>query len=124
MRTEILSRWLKRIGIGLFLSFWLLVMVFPFLAFLMATRGQIQIGEGERSHFRTFMVSDFDMPGVDDVQGVGFELTRRVPQNEDCSRTSIRYLLWIGEADPIFFCQCYDPATGDPLPVDQSVCDP
>lgn len=111
-----MKTWLRRVFYMLLLIIWLIVMVFPVTAFLLATRDQIQIGASERQHTRIFMVQD------QGINGLGLERTRR-KGNDTCSQTNINYFLWEGSAQSIVYCQCYDPLTDDPLPAEQTTCE-
>ncbi len=113
-----MNRWLKRLGYGVMALFWLTVMIFPTFAFFLATQGEIQLGKEPRNHVRFFMVQE------ETSSGVGVEWVRNVRQTVNCSRTTIRYLLWEGSNsdDNVSFCQCYDPATDAPLPLEENSC--
>jgi hypothetical protein len=113
-----MNRWLKRVGTFVFLLIWLLVMGFPTFAFFLATNGEVQLGSEARSHIRFFLVQE------ETSGGVGVEWIRDARQVENCTRTTIRYFLWEGSSvgQNVSFCQCYDPITDAPLPVEESSC--
>lgn len=111
-----MSRWPRRFIYLLVTLAWLCVMSLPALAFILAVRGQIQIGSDVRHHLRIFALQELD------AQGIGVEWTRPVRQQPACSWTTVNYLLWEGEGEDIAFCQCYDPLTNDPLPVELQFC--
>jgi hypothetical protein len=115
-----MNRWLKRLVYFFLLLLWLMVMAFPTFAFLLATQGELQLGDEPRSHLRFFMVQE---PAS---SGVGVEWVRAASRVENCTRTTLRYFLW--ESDEanqnVRFCQCYDPVTSAPLPVEESRCTP
>ncbi len=100
--------WLRRIGYLLVILVWLVIMAFPITAFVLSTRGEINLGSNPRQHVRLFMVQE------EDTNGVGMEWARPSGRNRECTLTSINYFLWDGQGEPTSFCQCYDPATGDP----------
>ena len=89
-------------------------MVFPFVAFKLATNGEMQIGN--ESYLRLFLVQETE------ANGVGFEWRREAFQVDNCLRTSLGYLMWEGESEGASYCQCFDPVTNDPLPVEGSAC--
>ena len=113
-----MKRWLKRGGYAVLLLIWLIVMAFPTFAFFLATNGEVQIGSEPRSHVRFFLVQE-EASG-----GVGLEWVRGARQVDDCTRTTIRYFLWEGSSadQNVSFCQCYDPVTDAPLPVEEDSC--
>jgi hypothetical protein len=83
---------------------WLIVMCFPITAFLLATRGEIHIGSANLSGIRIFLISETQ------AQGVGFQWDRRLPNDPDCIKSTVRYLLWDGNESGINtdYCWCYD----------------
>ncbi len=113
-----MNRWLKRTGTFIFLLLWLMVMIFPTFAFFLATNGQVQLGDEARRHVRFFLVQE------ETSGGVGMEWVRGVWQADNCTRTTIHYFLWEGNnsGQNVSFCQCYDPVTDAPLPVEESNC--
>ncbi|GJM39950.1 MAG: hypothetical protein DHS20C20_02320 [Ardenticatenaceae bacterium] len=114
-----MNPWVKRVGYGILVIFWLMIMAFPTFAFFLATRGELQMGEDPRSHVRFFMVQE-------ESSGIGVEWVRDAQGVENCSQTSISYLLWDGNGrnQNTTFCQCYDPLNDAPLPVEESRCSP
>ncbi len=110
--------WIRRIGYSLLIIFWLSVMVFPTFAFFLATKGELQIGSTPQSHVRFFMVQE------EGAGGVGLEWARKARRTKNCTQTTIYYFLWEGERpeNNVSFCQCYDPATNAPLPIEGSSC--
>lgn len=113
-----MRRWLRRLGYLLLLIIWLLVMAFPTFAFFLATQDEMQLGSDPRSHVRFFMVQE------ESSSGVGVEWVRSARQAENCTRTSLRYYFWEGngEGKNVDFCQCFDPVSAAPLPVEESSC--
>ena len=105
-------------GYLLLLLLWLMVMAFPTFAFFLSTNGEIQLGEDPQSHVRFFMVQE------ESSSGVGVEWVRGARESENCTRTSLVYFLWEGDSagQNTTFCQCYDPVTNAPLPVEESSC--
>lgn len=114
-----MKRWSRRIGYLLFILLWLILVSLPVVAFFVATQGQIEIGDS-RSGLRLFLLQDTNN------QGLGLQWTRNYNNPEaagqspgQCSRTTLRYFLWEGEASGqnADYCQCYDPQTQQPLPL-------
>ena len=112
-----MKSWLRRVGYFLIILVWSLIMVFPISAFVLSTRGQINLGQNPKRHVRLFMVQE------ENSHGVGVEWARRSRNYPDCARTSIRYFLWSGDAtEPVSFCQCFDPISGAVLPSETGGC--
>lgn len=109
-----MKRWLRRLFYLLFFILWLVLMAFPFVAFTLATNGEMRIG-GE-SYLRLFLVQEID------ANGVGFEWRREALSAESCLRTSVGYLMWEGDSEGVSYCQCFDPVTNEALPVRGNVC--
>lgn len=113
-----MRKWLRRTIIVILLGLWLIFISLPLFAFMLAARNQLQVGDDPRSHIRIFLVQE------QNAEGIGVEWTRPYRPNPACSQTSVNYFMWSGEPEPVLFCQCYDPETGAPLPVEASRCTP
>jgi hypothetical protein len=114
-----MRRWLRRFGYLLFIIIWLMVMCFPTFAFVLAGNGQIELGSNPRNHLRFFMVQE------EEASGIGVEWARPLLGKPACAKTSVVYLLWEGGGGPnqnVSYCQCVDPLTNAPLPVDENSC--
>lgn len=95
-----MSVWLRRLGYFLLFLAWLVVMVFPFVAALLAIQGQIEIGnELSGRHLRLFLVQEPDR------EGVGMEWTQPSAA-ERCRQGHIIYLMWEGAGDNASYCRC------------------
>ena len=115
-----IKNWLKRFGCLLFVILWLVAMFFPAFAFILAAEEQIELGSRDGVYVRFFLVRE------DDGEGVGVESARPFFGENQCVKNNITYLLWEGEAGEQnnSYCQCFDPDTGDPLPVLANSCEP
>lgn len=112
-----MKRWFRRLIYLFIITIWLLVMAFPVVALVLATQNQLQLGSDPNRHLRIFLVQE------DDAAGVGIEWARNYRGDADCTRTSVNYLVWEGEAESVSFCQCYEPLTGDLLPQESNRCE-
>ena len=101
-----MNRWLRRLVILLILTLWLILLAFPAVAFILATRDQIQVGDDPAQHLRLFLVSE------PQAQGVGIERARRLKNPNGCSQTNVAFLMWEGESESIVYCQCFDEGGG------------
>lgn len=97
-----MKRWSRRLFYFLIALVWLMVMLFPVVAVVLATQDQIQIGDDPQSYLRLFLVQDRD------TGGLGIQWTRRAAGSTGCAQSSLRYLLWKGEGENVTFCRCYD----------------
>jgi len=94
----------RKIGYLGVVIIWLTIMCFPILAFALAIKGEIKIGDRKRSGLRVFMVKEKE------AQGIGFEWSRELDSQFECTNTSVRYLLWESDqSDPnVNYCLCYE----------------
>lgn len=76
-------------------------MAFPFVSVILATQGQIELGEVPGNHVRLFLVQERD------AQGIGVEWTRPVNEPAGCAQTSLTYFMWEGEGEGVTYCRCY-----------------
>lgn len=113
-----MKRWLRRFGYLLFVIIWLMIMCFPTFAFTLAMRQQLQLGGSPGNHLRFFLVQE------EQADGIGVEWARPLLGQPGCTKTSINYLFWEGDAanQNVSFCQCVDPQTKVPLPTDENSC--
>lgn len=91
----------RRVLYFLLLVLWLIIMLCPVFAVVLAARQQIQIGDGPQSHLRIFLLQE------PDARGVGVEWARPSAA-AGCAQTSLTYWLWRGEGQNARFCSCYD----------------
>lgn len=110
--------WLRRLAYLTVTLIWLLFISLPACAFLLAARGQIQIGDQDGRHLRIFLLQERNL------QGLGVEQTRPLHGEPNCLRTTIRYYLWEGVGENTAFCRCTDPVTGAVQPTDPRICPP
>lgn len=103
--------WLRRLLILLFVLFWLVLILTPTLAFVLARNGQIQLGRAEGRHWRLFLLQDVDTEGLGLERGSPVAPPLEAPDAR-CLRTTVDYWLWTGESTPADYCQCVDAATG------------
>jgi hypothetical protein len=97
-----LGRRIAYVGIVLL---WLAIMCLPIFAFVLATQGQVQVGNSFR--LRVFLLQDVS------AQGIGVEWSRPFNGEQNCARTTVRYLIWEGEGtgQNTEYCYCSDPET-------------
>jgi len=111
-----MGRWFKRFFALVFLVVWLVIMLFPCMAFNLALREEILIGGSPDNHVRLFLLSEKQ------TEGIGVERKRPFPAQPSCIQTTVTYFLWVGEGENVQYCQCTDPLTGDPMPNVSPMC--
>ncbi|MBK8987862.1 MAG: hypothetical protein IPM39_17640 [Chloroflexi bacterium] len=109
-------RWLRRFVYLLIFSVWLMVMIFPCMAFTLAMEQQIALGQEESSHIRIFLLQE------PKKEGVAVEWKRPSTRQSNCLKTSVTYLMWVGEGENTVYCQCIDPQTGQTRSADPQTC--
>lgn len=111
-----MKAWLRRILYLLLILLWLVLVLFPLGAFLLASRGELQLGSDPKNHVRIFLLQE------DRAQGVAVEWMRPSQAAPDCHQSSVSYLLWEGDGENVVYCQCSDSQTGELKPVIFEAC--
>lgn len=102
---------LKRMGYGALLVLWLGFMCVPaFFCALVANSGELVWGDEPTNQVRFFLMQERDK------EGLGVQWTRPVDENGRCLRTTVRYLMFAGEAENQATCQCAPTTPAAELP--------
>lgn len=118
---------LRRLGCGILLVLWFLVLLTPCGLFMLASRGELtlDLGSAPGQSARIWLVME------PDERGIGLSLpTVHSGADADsmCVQTDVRYFLWQGEAEPLSYCDCYrrDDARADWIYLEtlQGMCSP
>ncbi len=88
---------MKRLLYAFLLVLWLIAIAFPFFAFALAGKGELQVGDANGRYARAFLLSS------EEAEGVGFVFAGL---DGDCQESTLFYLLWEGEAENGRYCQC------------------
>ncbi|MBI5669771.1 MAG: hypothetical protein HZC41_17375 [Chloroflexi bacterium] len=97
---------LRRIGCGLGLLLWAVVMVSPCLLFTLATQGQITVmlGGAPNQEARIWLINEARVRGI----AISWPSLHNVEGDTAlCVQTDTRFFLWAGSGDPATFCECY-----------------
>ena len=80
----------------------------PIVAFVLAARGELSVGNENGSNVRLFMVNN------DDAEGIGIQRVRKAYGEGSCFQGSVRYFLWEGQSTGLNadYCLCFDENTG------------
>jgi len=92
-----MKRWFRRVVYLVVLFIWFVLISLPFFAVLVAARGEVHVGSA-----RVFLLQEVDL------QGVGLEWERPFPHHPSCTKTTVHYLMWEGQAENTAFCLCAD----------------
>ena len=100
-----LARRLSYFAIGLI---WLLILLFPLVAFRLAAAGEIVLGSDPGRQMRVFLIQE------PDAEGIGIERIRPVATTESVQlrETVLTYLMWAGKGENTRFCQQFDRTSG------------
>lgn len=107
-----MSRGLKRIGVAILLLVWLVLLLTPGFAFVLARSGQIQLGDAGGRHWRVFLVQSAEAEGIGLERAAPIDPPATAGQAVNCLRTTVSYWTWAGEANSVAYCQCRDVTTG------------
>ena len=116
--SQNMKRWPRYFGCIIFLLVWLFLISLPALAFIIATRGQIDLGNQESQYLRLFLLHE------NDAEGLGVEWTRPFSSQPLCRQTNVHYLLWRGQPQNSSYCQCVNVATETQHPAIPGLCNP
>ncbi len=104
---------MKRLLYALLLLVGILAIAFPFFAFALAGKGELQMGDENGRFIHTWLL------GSDDTEGIGFLWTG---MDGDCQESTLVYLLWEGEAENGRYCQCVN-SDGEKLSATEGSCE-
>lgn len=94
--------WLRRLLYLFIVLVWLMIMVFPIVAFRLATNGEITWGQETDRQGRLFLLQDAE------AEGVGLQTSRPQSGSSVCVVTTVRYFMWVGEGQNSRSCSCTD----------------
>ncbi len=101
-----IRRVLRRIGCGILIVLWFMLLTLPCLAVVLATQHEIVLAHSDipDDNFRIWLIQDARQ------RGIAISNSRRVdgPNGAICTVTDGKFLMWQGQpADPPHFCSCY-----------------
>lgn len=99
-------RWFRRLGCLLAFVIWLVVMLVPCFFITLAFQQQIVITQGSAPNqvLRVWLINEADH------RGLGLSTASTHPDGTDaglCVQTDVSFLLWVGQANPVTYCECY-----------------
>jgi hypothetical protein len=99
---------LRRLGCGIAVVIWFLILLTPCFCFALATQGEIAIrlGDAPEQSFRVWLLSE------ENERGLGISRPSVSERDElVCVQTDVNFVLWMGQSDSSTFCDCYNRAT-------------
>ncbi len=103
---------LRRVGCGVILAIWFLLLLTPCVLVYLATQGEITISTGSvpGQELRLWLMTE------DRNRGVGISSAAVAGGNgttDICLQTDVRYLLWAGRGENASYCECYTRTSPD-----------
>lgn len=92
--------WLKRIGYTAVFLLWCFIMMLPTILFVGLSDGQMVWGDDPHNQIRVFLMQEVGQ------EGLGLQWTSPATADGACVDTSVRYLMFAGEADNNNLCTC------------------
>ena len=91
---------------------WLGVMTIPFLALLLAVKGELTWRRGDFVEDRLWLVNAESGIGHGGANGIGYSSARVLSDHTAadgpvCVRTRVYFFLWKGQSENVTFCDCY-----------------
>lgn len=102
---------LRRIGCGIALALWFLLLLTPCMVVLLASQGELVFPQGDlpEQAIRVWMIQEARLQGL----GVATTSTLSIDEQTICLQTDNRFLLWRGSEEPVTYCECYRRPTRD-----------
>jgi hypothetical protein len=96
----------RRIGCGIALVIWVILLVLPCIAIALISQGEIaiQLGDLPGQSLRVWLIQDSTERGI----GVARPSVHTNADATTCLQTDTSFLLWMGKGDPTSYCDCYD----------------
>ena len=88
----------------------LLIGLIPLFACRLITQGVLQFGNEQERFLNIFMLQDPDQ------EGIGVQWTRAFDDEAQCTQTTVRYYMFVGEGENLDFCECTQEPVSRPLP--------
>jgi hypothetical protein len=103
---------LQRLGCGIALVLWFLLILSPCILFMLASRGELTLtlGSAPGQTARVWLVMEAD------ERGLGYSWPTVHARDDGralCVQTDVSFALWQGQAEPISYCECYQRAAED-----------
>jgi hypothetical protein len=96
---------LRRLGCGLLLVLWFVLLLTPCGLFLIAMTGELTVPTGglPEQELRIWLVMEADQRGL----GISTGAPQDVTETAFCIQTDTRFALWAGRGQPASYCDCY-----------------
>lgn len=118
---------LRRLGCTIAVIIWFIVLLTPCLCIVLASQGEIavRLGDVPGQSFRLWLLNESRQRGIGISRPTVYASEE---QNQVCLQTDVSFILWIGSAEAITYCECYtqldDNAAWELLSNLQTACQP
>lgn len=92
------------------LVFLIILGLIPFFGCRLVTQGVLQFGNEHGRFLNIFMLQEPDQ------EGIGMQWSRAFDEEAQCTRTKVRYYMFVGEGENSDFCECTHEPVSRPLP--------
>ena len=96
---------IRRLGCGVLLMLWFVILLLPCLMIVLATQGEIILAHSgiPEDDFRIRLIQ------TTTERGLAVSNSRRIDTSEGavCTVIDVRFFLWQGKANPAHYCSCY-----------------
>ena len=99
--------WRSCVGALIFL---IILGLIPLFGCRLVTQGVLQFGDEEGRFLNIFMLQDPDQ------EGIGMQWSRAFDDEAVCTRTTVRYYMFVGEGENFDYCECTNEPVSRPLP--------
>ena len=100
-----IRRVLRRIGCGVLIVLWFVILLLPCFAVVLATQHEIVLAHSDipDDNFHVWLIQEARQ------RGIAISNSSRVDgaNGAICTVTDGRFLMWQGQADPWHYCSCY-----------------
>ena len=96
---------IRRLGCGIALVLWIILLIFPCLAIALISQGEItmQVGSIPGQSLRVWLIQDANERGL----GIARPSVQSDKGGNVCLQTDTSFLLWMGKGASSSFCECY-----------------
>lgn len=96
---------LRRLGCGIGLIIWIILLLFPCVAIVLIAQGEIaiQLGNIPGQNFRVWLIQDATERGL----GIASPSVHTDEDANVCLQTETNFLLWMGKGESTSYCECF-----------------
>lgn len=96
---------LRRLGCGIGLVIWAILLLFPCMAIVLISQGEIavQLGNVPGQSLRIWLVQDATERGL----GIARPSIHTDDNANVCLQTDTNFLMWMGKGETTSYCECY-----------------